>query len=124
MQHTIMQSYQTGNGSLVGNMAVTGDTEINSDVVLAPAAVNVELDVDFKRANAQCLGLECTGDCTIKTNSSSAPQDTIVLTANQPLICKSGAEVAARFGGDVTKLFLSSTAGGTFSVRILLDETP
>ena len=105
----------------MGNQTITGDAEINGDVVLAPAAVNVELDVDFKRATVQSCALMCTSAATVKTNSSSAPQDTINLSAGQPVILASNAAVLAQFSGDVTKFFLSCVAGGTFSIRTLLN---
>lgn len=124
MQHNVVQSYQTAGGSLTGSLAVTGDTEFNADVTLAPAATGIELDVPFTRANVKSIGLFCTGDCTIKTNSNSTPQETISLTAGQPTIAKNTTDINALFSNNVTKFFLASTAGGAFSVRILLDQTP
>ncbi len=124
MQHNVVQSYQTAAGSLTGNLAVIGDTELNADVTLAAAASNVELDVPFTLANVKSIALLCSGACTIKTNNTGSPQETITLTAGQPTICKSQTEAAALFAGNVTKFYLSSTPGGNFSVRILLDQTP
>lgn len=124
MQHNVVQSYQTAAGSLTGNLAVVGDTELNADVTLAALSTNVELDVPFTLANVKSIALLCSAACTVKTNSSGSPQETITLVAAQPLICKSQTEAAAQFAGNVTKFYLSSTAGGNFSVRILLDQTP
>ena len=120
----VIQSYQTAGGSLVGNLAVDGDTEINADVTLAASSTNVELDVAFTRASVKSLGIICSAACTVKTNSSGAPQETITLVAGLPQICKTNAEVVAMFAGNVTKLYLSCAAGGSFSIRMLLDYTP
>ena len=124
MQHNIIQSYQTASGSLTGQVAVTGDAELNSDVDLAAAASNVELDLAVTRLNIKSCALVCTGDCTVKTNSTGSPSETINLTANQPSIAKNATEAQALFSANLTKLYLSSTAGGKFSVRFLLDQTP
>lgn len=124
MQHSIILSYQTAAGSLVGNQDITGDTELNSDVVLTASSTNIELDIAFTRAKVLALGLMCTAAATVKTNSSGAPQETITLTADIPKVCASNADALVMFAGDVTKLYLTCSAGGTFSIRILLDETP
>jgi hypothetical protein len=121
--HTIVLSYQTAGGSLTGSTAVAGDTEINSDVVLVANAANVELDLDIVRANCKAMGLNCTGDCTVKINSS-ANAVSVTLVANTPVILATTAAIQAEFAADITKLYLSSTAGGTFSIRAILDETP
>lgn len=124
MQHTIVESYSTGGGALVGTLAVTGDTELNSDIVLAASSTNVEADIAFTLANVKSMALMCTADATVKTNDSGSPQETISLSAGIPLVLQSQTEAAATFAGDVTQIFLTCSAGGTFSSRILLDQTP
>ncbi len=122
MQHNVVQSYQTAGGSLTGNLAVTGDMEQNADVVLTAGASNTLLTFAFTRANVKSIALYCTGDCTIKVNSTGSPQETITLTAGQPTIAANNTAAEALFSGDVTAFYLSSTAGGTFSVRVLLQQ--
>jgi hypothetical protein len=47
-----------------------------------------------------------------------------VLVAGVPTIYPTTALASTALGADVTKLYLNSTAGGNFSLRVLLDETP
>ena len=96
--------------------------EQNADVALTAGASNVALAFAFTRANVKSLALYCTGDCTIKTNSSSSPQETITLTAGQPTVAANLTAAEVLFSGNVTTFYLSSTAGGTFSVRMLLQQ--
>ena len=117
MQHTIITSYQTGNGALIGNLAVTGDTEINSDLTLPASSTNKELDVDFTRTKAQAICLYCTAAATAKTNSSSSPRESISLAAGVPIIAAGTTQINALFGGDVTKFYIDCSSGGTFSIR-------
>ena len=125
MQHNIIQSYQTAAGSLTGTLAVTGDTEINADVVLAASSTDVELDVAFAKANVKSIAMTCSAACTVETNANNhAGGNQIDLVAGQPTLCKNNTEAQAMFTNDVTKLFLTCSAGGTFSIRILLDQTP
>ena len=122
--HTITQTYFSGSGSLSGSVSVTDDTELNSDLVLAPGAASVELDLAFVRSKVKSLCFYCTGDCTVKTNTSGGA-DTIVLAAQTPCVGGTTAAVAVLLPtADVTKLYLSSTSGGTFSFRAIIHEVP
>jgi hypothetical protein len=122
MQHNVIQTYQTAGGSITGTTVCTGDMEQNADVVLSAGASNVLLTYAFTRANAKSCVLYCSGDCTIKTNSSGSPQDTITLNPGIPIPAASLTAVEAIFSGNITAFYLSSTAGGTFSVRLLLQQ--
>ena len=123
--HQITQSYSTPGGALTGVTAVTADSELNIDLTLAPSATNVLVACVITRANIKSIGLYCTGDATIKVNSSGAPTDTIVLVAAAPNICPTQATAATLFAGtaSITALYVSSTAGGTFSLRAILDNS-
>jgi len=121
--HTIIQSYQSAAGVLSGHTDVTDDTELNADLLLAAAATNVELDLAFVRSKVKSLCLFCNGDCTVKTNTTGG-SDTIVLVAATPVMCGTTAAVAVLLPtADVTKLYLNSTAGGTFSFRAIIHES-
>lgn len=98
------------------------------DATLAAAAVNTEFDVVLTRADIKAIVLQSVGgDLTIKTNSTGSPGDTVTMTAGQILFwCPSGTGIQA-FGtdpfptADVTKLYLSSTAGTSFKLRAIVN---
>lgn len=122
--HTITSSYTVPSGSVVGNTVVTDNEELNIDVVLAAASTNIEVDIVLTRSQLKTLCLFCTGACTVKTNSSSAPSDTISLIAGLPNISANNAGVMLVLPtADTTKLFLTSAAGGTFSLRSIIHST-
>lgn len=123
--HNIIMSYQTGTNAVSGTIAVTDDTEVNADLVLAAASTDVLLSLALTRANVKSLVLYCTAACTVETNSGSAPQETIALTAGIPKICSSAAEVQALISNNVSALYLTCADGGTFSMRaIVSNNTP
>ena len=125
ISHSYNQSYQTSSGQFQLNATVTGNGESNNDTVLAAGATNVLVSYALIRSQINSLCLSCTGDCTIKTNSSGSPADTITLLAGVPKFFPTNA-LATAVGGihnaDVTALYLSSTAGGTFSIRACLTQ--
>jgi len=122
--HTIVKSYQIASGLLSGQEIVIDDTELNADLLLAPGAVNVELDLALVRAKVKALCFNCAADCTVKTNTTGGA-DQVALVANTPVICANNTEVLALLPtADVTILFLSSAAGGLFSFRSIIHEGP
>jgi hypothetical protein len=122
--HTLNRIYQTPAGAITSTITITDDTELNSDLVLAASSTNVLLTLAMTRANLKSLALVCTADCTVKTNSSSSPLDTISLTANTPLLAGSASEAAALLPNTsaVSALYLTCANGGTFSLRSILSQ--
>lgn len=124
MTHTIAQTYQAAGGAVVTSVSVTADAELNVDVTLSASTSDKEIDFILDQDNAQALCLYCSAACTIKTNSSSAPDDTISLTAGVAVLCKSNAEVLALLSADITKIYVTCSAGGDLKIRSLSDITP
>ena len=123
--HTITQTDQTSpSQQLSGQTAVTGDTEMNSDVLLPPASVDVVLSQALTLAKVQSLALACTGATTVHTYNEITLRDTITFAAAGTIVCASTAAVAALFpGGDFTSIKLTSTPGALFSLRSLVMDT-
>lgn len=65
-------------------------------------------------------------DLTLKTNSTGSPDDTIILTANKPVIWYAGCGWTNPLTVDVTKFYLTNGGGtsATFRARFLYDSTP
>ena len=63
---------------------------------------------------------------TIKTNSSSTPQETISLAAGVPFVYVPGAGLASPFAGNVTALYATNASGSAaaLQIRVLVDATP
>lgn len=64
---------------------------------------------------------------TVKTNSDSAPQETINLAANSPLLWIAGEDgFASPFANDVTALYVSNASGAAANliIQALTDVAP
>ncbi len=122
--------------TLTVNSAITGDgAGINSkasvqtpgadknEVILAPNSVNVEIDMAIDISTVKGLVLLATADTTLKTNSTSAPDDTINLFAGRDNTFIDG-QGEVQFGTDVTKIYASSLNGGTLTIWNFYDSTP
>lgn len=128
--HQFSLNVNTGidNFSLV--QSVTNSQSKSLDIALAASTTNHEEDMVLTRAQIKSILLKVTGgDLTIKTNSTGSPGDTVVMAAGAELFwCPTDTNILA-FGADpfptadVTKLYLSSTAGCTFQLRAIVTNT-
>jgi hypothetical protein len=106
---------------------VTADTNLAISETLAPSTTNQGVVASITNANIYSLVLQSVGgDCTIKTNSTSSPGNTVAMTAGQVIVYSPSTQ--ANIGtnpfaaANVTELYLSSTAGTTFILNAILNN--
>lgn len=100
----------------------TGNAEANLELSVAASTTNGEHDLVFTAASIVSLCIYATAALTIKTNSTSAPDDTIALAAGEAITWASGDSATSPFTVDVTKLYItnaSSTVASTLKIRVL-----
>lgn len=118
----------TGNGQAVTSVvkSLTADAQAGYDGSIPDSTTNQEVDVAIKHSTL--AGFVATSDhaITIKTNSTSAPDDTLSVAANTPIIFYTGGPWANPLTADVTKMYITNNSGGTAVVKIraLYDSTP
>lgn len=120
---SISLSVASGTDTFTSVTQVTDAQARSVDETLTAGATNVEVDIVLTRAQIKSLVLSCIGgDLTIKTNSSSAPADTVVMANNGLTVWSTVAGIGTNPfpTADVTKLFLSSTAGTVFKLRAIV----
>jgi hypothetical protein len=84
--HTIIDSYTDDAGSAFNaSNKFTGQTEAAYDGTIAANATDSYIDIAWPTTGAQSLCLWSDTNLTVKTNSSTAPVQTIALLANVPL---------------------------------------
>jgi hypothetical protein len=115
--------------AVLGNMSLTGDAEDNRNLTIANAVTDQQVIIDFKRTSATVLFyLVADVVLTVKTNSTSAPDNTWTTIANTPIVWYNGIghAVTVFIAADVTKLYITNASGGsaTVSIRLLKDSTP
>jgi len=125
--HSIGVLYKSDEGSVSSTThTYTDDTEAGVDAVVAAGQTNKEWDIALTVANIRSMVLFCDQNVTLKTNSTSSPQDTINLVAGKEVVFTSdgAAGGAVPFAGNVTKFYI--TNGGlkdaNFKFRALLHQ--
>jgi hypothetical protein len=109
------------NGTRInGSFTETGTTSIDISRNLPAGSTNVLVAAAWTVANTQAIFLVSSSNMTLKTNSSSAPGNTIYLTANVPLIWDASAGYYPNpFTTNVTAFYCTCSAAALLQGSIL-----
>lgn len=124
MSHTmVIGNTATIAGKVLGaNRSATNDGLAVIDTT-APIGTNVEYEAAFTVAQIKSLAIYAAVACTIKTNSSSEPDDTITMVAGEIITWDENSVYACPITADVTSLFLTNAASGLIQFYALYDPT-
>lgn len=122
LTHTVSED----SGKVVGGITTTisGTSRNYSEKNVAASQTNAQFDVEIDVANAKLISIVSDANCTIKTNNSSTPDDTLTLVANKPLVwdetqTKDAAAAIEKFlSEDVTTLYVTTGAIGAAGATI------
>lgn len=87
---------------------------------------STDLAVAFTLDYSACKYLLIYSDAavTIKTNSSSTPDDTLAVPAGKPYVWADGMLHTLLITADITGLFVTNSSGGAAALRIVALEDP
>lgn len=102
--------------SFVANSTHTGDSQVVMDETVPDSTTDKEYVLGIDVSQLQVIAILASEDMTIKTNDSGSPQETISLTADDPVIFETGD--TALFAGDVTSIFVSNASGSSGTLKI------
>jgi hypothetical protein len=124
--HTFTINWQSGSEALSYPVVVTADGETNGDYPVAAGVVNWEIDIAFVKTLLQSILITSDVAATLKTNSTSTPQETITLAPGIPFFWFIGSGLVNPFVGNVTKFYANVPGGaaGNIKIRTLQDTTP
>lgn len=125
MQLHVIKQVSDGVDKVGGSdVAVSVSSIQKGEKTIAASQTNSQFDIEIDVANAKVLSICADQDCTIKTNSTSTPGDTLTLEANKPLVwteddTKTAAAAVEKFlDDDVTTLYVT-TGGNQTTVKVL-----
>lgn len=126
---TKAQKWLRINGITIGGDAeqeITADIEYATPGVTVPAtSTDYEIDVTMTFANAKAYALVADQDCTVKTNSTSSPAETLTLKANQALVwCENDPAASHFLSVNLTKIYVTCTPETIVKFGHASDITP
>ena len=95
-----------------------GHAEISC--VIAGNATNDGKEFVSNDASRVGVIITTTGEVTMKTNSSGSPTQTIVLTANNPIVWTENDVAADPLDGDINGLYFTNAGGSAVTVTITI----
>lgn len=121
--------------AVVGGLAVAQQQQITCDgmqhaqVSLAVPCTNTEVNIDLDFADLKALIITCDQDMTLKTNSSSTPDDTFTIKKNIPLIWSEDCGFDNPVTADVSTAFatiasVDGVSSATLNILAGYDATP
>ncbi len=122
--HVLAYNYTRSGEQIAKNVTVTADGEKNLSVALGASETDKQVDIAIDVSELKSLFISCDVDVTVETNNGSSPADTLTIKAGKPLSWHEECGLTNPLGTDVTALFLTCTAAGTFELRALEDLTP
>lgn len=102
--------------SSTGSVSPTGASQL--DETISNGASDLLVAFTAESTNLKSFHLWSDQDLTIKTNSSSSPQETFNLKANKPVVWLENM-ANTPIAGDVTALYVSNASGSDASLKAL-----
>lgn len=121
--HTLAWNYTASNAATSANLSASSESEQNLDIVVP--ALSTDYQVAFVLDYSQCKGFFIMADATmtVETNATDAAGgQTISLTSGVPVAWIYGSGTCP-ITADITKIYVTSTAGGNLTIRSLVDAT-
>lgn len=122
--HSITTGYKSDEGTITSVVKTfTGDSETGIEDTLALGATNTHYALAITIAQIKSMVLYASKAVTIKTNSSTTPQETITLAAGQQMVwTNDGTLGTIPFAGNITAFYVTNTdtAASNLKMRFLL----
>lgn len=122
----VLSLYWSRNGETINNqVTISADGEDNRDIVLSGNATNVLVAMGIDVSQLQAIYISSDYDCTLKTNSSGSPDQTLNIAGGKPFMWVTGSGITNPLTTDVTSLYLSngSANSNTVKIRVSIDST-
>ena len=119
--HSLTRGWLGQNGNPVTPAAqlLTGSEELNLDFTLSANTTNQQISLAFTKTLLQSIFIySATQNITLKTNSSSAPQETLTITAGIPAVWSVNDGFVNPFAGNVTTAYVTNATATDTAVSI------
>lgn len=124
---TVVQTIQKSDGSSVSSsQAFTGDGLDSRSVSVPDSSTDMLVNLAIDVSQIQAMIFKSDQAVTIETNDGTTPDDTISLTAGNPLVWINTSYYSNPLGTNVTAIYVTNSSGAaaTLEIEVLVDATP
>lgn len=123
-QHVYTPSVVTPSGTISGtSQVITGDQLVEIDVLSLGIGNNQLFALVIDVSQLKSLIILCGVDMTLEFNSSSSGTPTLNMLAGKPYIWNTSMQDACLLNTDVTALYITNAAAGSFKFSAIVDPT-
>ena len=124
--HKITQTLNYSGLGYTTTKTKTGGQENNLSESIPDSSTDLEVAWAVDISELKALLIVADGALTVKTNSSSTPDDTFTLVVNTPIVWEDANSSGNPLSADVTSIFVTNSSGGavTLTTKALTDPTP
>ena len=116
--HTLTTGYKTDEGTVTSvGQSFTGDGELGVNDSVAASTTNKHYAVAVTKTQIVAMVLYASKAVTIKTNSSSTPQETITLADGAQITWYSTSTATCPFSSDVTGFYVTNAGSSASSIK-------
>lgn len=123
VSHTLNLGWTNRSETVSSPVTISSEGENNRDVNVV-GGVQLEVAMVFPFASLRSLFILSDADCTIKTNSSGSPGNTLTLKAGLPLVWYYQCGLVNPISVDVTKFLIDAAVAARVRIKCLVDVTP
>jgi len=113
----LTQTANDGVSSYTSTQAFAPQTVIKLEESVADSVTDQSHLISLDISTLQVFYMISDVAMTVETNSSSSPQETFTLTANKPVVWRTGD--TAIFAGDVTAIYATNASGSAGTLKIM-----
>lgn len=119
--HTITKGWKSGSKAISKAKDLTDSAELALDLATPAATTDQLTTLAISATKTTALYIVSDVDLVLKTNDATTPQETINLSAGNPLVWDVNSYHPFPFSGDVTAIYTSNASGqqSNLNVRIL-----
>jgi hypothetical protein len=126
MPFTLRKSVSLDDGSgltVSGNLSANADLRGGFEKEIADGAANQLISVSVVEGTLVAFALSSTQEVTVKTNSSSSPQETFTLKPGEPVTWINGETTGKPIAGNVTSLYVTNASGQAATLKLITGNT-
>lgn len=121
MEHKVIRAVRSANNvDYVGFEDYTIENELLVSLTVSASSTNEALAIAVPVARIATIFISSTRNLTLKTNSTSAPDDTLAISATRPYVWASGDTSDCPFTVDITAIYLTNATASSATVTVLI----
>ncbi len=122
--HSCTKSVSVDGKVVSSVLSYTGSQNVSIDETIAANATDFLINIAIDVSATKSFIIKSDAAMTIETNDGTSPDNTLSLIANDAYVWNTNSLSVFKLTTDVTKIYVTSVAGGNLRIECLQDASP